>query len=200
MAEFVKLKDLCLQICDGEHNTVIDDPMGDSYLLSAKNIKNGFLTIEQEQERVISKAELDRINKRIKLEKYDVLLTSVGTVGETAIILDDEINYVFQRSVAIFKPNPDKILPEYLYYIFRSKDFKEYLTMNTTGAAQPCLFLGFLQNIKVELVEMDKQIAICNALRPFMKQIDLLRKQEKTLEKEFEMFLPRIMSGETLIP
>lgn len=200
MAEFVKLKDLCLQICDGEHNTVIDDPMGECYLLSAKNIKNGFLTIEPEQERIISKDELDRINKRIKLEKYDVLLTSVGTVGETAIILDDEINYVFQRSVAIFKPNPAKILPEYLYYVFRSKDFKEYLIMNTTGAAQPCLFLGFLQNIKIELVEMDKQIAICNTLRPFIKQIDLLRKQEKTLEKEFEMFLPRIMSGETLIP
>jgi type I restriction enzyme S subunit len=169
--------------------------MGDCYLLSAKNIKNGFLTIEPEQERIISKDELERINKRIKLEKYDVLLTSVGTVGETAIILDDNINYVFQRSVAIFKPNPEKILPEYLYYIFRSKDFKEYLIMNTTGAAQPCLFLGFLQNIKVELVEMEKQIAICNALRPFIKQINLLRKQGNTLEKEFEMFLPRIMSG-----
>ena len=196
MSEFVKLKDLCFQICDGEHNTVIDDPMGDCYLLSAKNIKNGFLTIDPEQERIISKGELNRINKRIKLEKYDVLLTSVGTVGETAIVLDDDINYVFQRSVAIFKPDPKKILPEYLYYVFRSNDFKEYLIMNTTGAAQPCLFLGFLQNIKIELVDMEKQIKICNALRPFISQIALLKKQEKTLQKEFEMFLPRIMSSE----
>lgn len=199
MSEFVKLKDLCLQICDGEHNTVIDDPMGDCYLLSAKNIKNGFLTIDPEQERIISKGELNRINKRIKLEKYDVLLTSVGTVGETAIILDDDINYVFQRSVAIFKPDPKKILPEYLYYVFRSNDFKEYLIMNTTGAAQPCLFLGFLQNIKIELVDMERQIKICNTLRPFISQIALLRKQEKTLQKEFEIFLPRIMSGEVKV-
>lgn len=195
MPNFVKLKDLCIQICDGEHNTVVDDPMGDCYLLSAKNIKNGFLTIDEEQERIISRKEQNRINKRIKLEKNDVLLTSVGTVGETCIILDDNINYIFQRSVAIFKPNPKKILPEYLYYTFRSCDFKEYLMMNTTGAAQPCLFLGFLQNIKIDLIEMEKQIKICDTLRPFLRQLELARKQERILDRELGMLLPRVMSG-----
>lgn len=196
MAEFVKLKDVCIQICDGEHNTVIDDPSGEYYLLSAKNIKNGFIIMNSEDERTISKEEMERVNKRLKLEKNDVLLTSVGTVGETAIIMDENINYVFQRSVAIFKPDPEKIVPEYLYYIFRSKDFKEYLDMNTTGAAQPCLFLGFLQNIKIEIVSMEEQRKICDLLRPFLKQIDLLRKQESSLEQEFDMLLPRIMRGE----
>lgn len=199
MSNFIKLKDLCYQISDGEHNTVIDDPMGDCYLLSAKNIKNGHLIIDEEQERIISRNELERINKRLKLEKNDVLLTSVGTVGETAIILDDNINYVFQRSVAIFKPNPQKILPEYLYYTFMSKDFKEYLVMNTTGAAQPCLFLGFLQNIKIDVVDMEEQIRVCNTLRPFSQQLELLRKQERIIDKQFEMFLPRVMAGDILI-
>lgn len=199
MPEYVKLKDLCIQICDGEHNTVNDDLSGEYYLLSAKNIKDGFIVLNEEDERTISREEKDRVNKRLKLEKYDVLLTSVGTVGETAIILDDDINYVFQRSVAIFKPDQRKILPEYLYYIFRSKDFKEYLDMNTTGAAQPCLFLGFLQNIKIEIVDIEEQKKICNVLRPFITQIDLLRKQEKSIEQEFDMLLPRIMRGEIKI-
>lgn len=196
MSEFIKLKDLCIQICDGEHNTVIDDPMGDYYLLSAKNIKNGHLIINPEEERTISESEMKRVNKRLKLEKNDVLLTSVGTVGETAILIEENINYVFQRSVAIFKPDPSKIMPEYLYYSFRSKDFKEYLIMNTTGAAQPCLFLGFLQNIKIEVVSFEEQERICAFLRPFTQQIELLREQERCLEEEFDMVLPRVMRNE----
>lgn len=193
MSEYIKLKELCFQICDGEHNTVIDDPLGDYYLLSAKNIKNGHIIINEEDERTISESEMIRVNKRLRLEKNDVLLTSVGTVGETAMITQDSINFVFQRSVAIFKPNPEKLLPEYLYYIFRTKDFKEYLSMNTTGAAQPCLFLGFLQNIKINVVSIEEQQKICEILNPYTRQIELLREQEKCVEREFEMILPRVM-------
>ena len=99
-----KLSDYCLHITDGEHASVDDDIQGDYFLLSNKNIIDGNIIIDK-NDRKINEATFDKINRRILLEENDVIISTVGTLGKTAVIAGD-INYTFQRSVGIIKPNP----------------------------------------------------------------------------------------------
>ena len=101
-----KLSEISLNVTDGEHGTVKDDNNGNYFLLSCKNIKNGLINITS-NERKINEESFYKMQKRIKLEKNDVLITTVGTIGEMAIIEDENINYCFQRSVGIIKPNKE---------------------------------------------------------------------------------------------
>ena len=52
----MKLKDLCLNITDGTHSTVIDSPHGDYFMLSCKNIKNGSVVYSSDDRRIDNQA------------------------------------------------------------------------------------------------------------------------------------------------
>lgn len=176
----VKLEDVCIQITDGVHNTVKDDFDGEYYLLSCKNLKYGSVFIG-ENERKINKTTLENLRKRTKTEKGDVLLSSVGTIGETAIVKEDNPVFEFQRSVAIFKPDKNKIISRFLFYFFNSK--KEVLKHMAEGAVQQCLFITPLKDFKISLPPLEIQRKIAGILGALDDKIEVLRAQNKTLEK-----------------
>ena len=95
-----KLGDVLEVIKDGTHGTHQDAEDG-PFLLSAKNIKNGVI-IWDETDRKISEDEYEKIHSKFKLQNNDVLLTIVGSIGETAI-LKDISGITFQRSVAFIR-------------------------------------------------------------------------------------------------
>lgn len=175
----VKLGDICLQITDGVHNTVKDDETGEFYLLSCKNIKNGNIFIG-EKERRINKQTLEILRKRTKTAKGDVLLSSVGTIGETAVIKLENPNYEFQRSVAIFKPNLNFITSEFLYYSLNSR--KDILQHSAEGAVQQCLFITPLKDFSISLPPLEMQKKIAGVLGALDDKIELNNKINNNLE------------------
>ena len=108
------IADIALNITDGVHNTVHDDPQGNYFLLSCKNIKGSSLNIANSDRR-ISLETFEKLRRRTKLSKGDVLISSVGTIGELLLLNEEPHNYEFQRSVAMIKPNLNIVSPAYLY-------------------------------------------------------------------------------------
>ncbi|ASI53851.1 hypothetical protein MHSN_01370 [Metamycoplasma hyosynoviae] len=158
-----KLNDICININDGTHSTVIDDENGSSYLLSCKNIKGGKIFIN-DNDRKINNNTFLQIRKRTKTEYKDVVITKIGTVGQSACINDLEPNYEFQCNVAILKPNNSIILSEYLNYFFHSNTGKISINTRIKGAAQPCLFLNDLKDIDIFVPDLQKQHHIVNII------------------------------------
>ena len=142
-----KLSSITLAITDGTHSTIQDDPNGDYLLLSSKNIKDGLIQIKDDERR-INKEVFERLRSRTNLSKGDILLTSVGTIGECALVSEAN-NYEFQRSVAIIRPNPECISPEYLYTALVCN--QELLINAAHGAVQQCLFLRDINDLEVPL-------------------------------------------------
>ena len=66
-----KLKNLTLNITDGEHSTVNDTPNTNFYLLSNKNIINSQIVISDE-DRTISKTTLDKIRPFLQRDGGDL--------------------------------------------------------------------------------------------------------------------------------
>ena len=165
-----KLSEISLNVTDGEHGTVKDDNNGNYFLLSCKNIKNGLINITS-SERKINEESFYKIQKRIKLEKNDVLITTVGTIGEMAIIEDENINYCFQRSVGIIKPNKELVNPYFLYYSLRN-ELGQIATL-IKGAVQKCLFINDMKMIEVSLPDLKTQNKMVKVLQNIDKKIKL---------------------------
>ena len=165
-----KLSEISLNVTDGEHGTVKDDNNGNYFLLSCKNIKNGLINITS-SERKINEESFYKIQKRIKLEKNDVLITTVGTIGEMSIIEDESINYSFQRSVGIIKPNKEFVNPYFLYYSLRN-ELGQIATL-IKGAVQKCLFINDMKMIEVSLPDLKIQNKIVKVLQNIDKKIKL---------------------------
>ena len=137
-----QLSEIALHITDGVHNTVIDSPEGEYYLLSCKNIKSGQLLIGS-NERRIDRETFAKLRKRTRLSQGDILVTSVGTVGEMYLVNESPTNYEFQRSVAIIKPNQDIISSYFLYaaLLYQRNEIKHL----AHGAVQQCIFISDLK-------------------------------------------------------
>ena len=156
-----KLNDICLNITDGTHSTVIDNPSGNGFLLSCKNVKDGHICITSSDRKIDSNT-INQLRKRTKMNKGDVVLTTVGTIGESSVVKFENPNFEFQRSVAIIKPNNSIIESEYLHYYLISPLGQRVVKSRIKGAAQPCLFLTDLKNIEINLPSLYKQQHIVN--------------------------------------
>ena len=190
---YVVLSDICASITDGVHNTVEDDPEGSSLLLSCKNIKDGQLIIGN-NERTISRKTFDKLRKRTKLAVGDILLTSVGTIGETYLLLDEPDNIEFQRSVALIKPDSEKVSPEYLYLAINY--VKDSIINAAHGAVQQCLFINDVCSIEVPIIDGKSIEKLTKAIRPLFVQINQNRKESQQLVCVRDYLLPKLMSGE----
>ena len=106
--KWVRLRDICRKIVDGDHNPPAGVSNKTDYLmLSAQNVNEDKL-VNIEQARYLSEEVFVEENKRTQLEKGDVLLTIVATLGRSCVYRYD-YNVCFQRSVCVISTfiNPD---------------------------------------------------------------------------------------------
>lgn len=174
---FKKLIDLCLFIKDGTHGSFKDYENGIP-MLSAKDIKSGKIILDNNP-RTISKSDYDSIHSKYKIQKGDVLLTIVGSIGRTAIVNTDKI-FTLQRSVAIIRPKED-VNSIYLCYYLNSSSFQKALELAVNASAQGGVYLGSLNDIEI-LIPKDSAIQLQIARK--LKSIDnTIKSDQKYLNK-----------------
>ena len=190
-----QLGEIALHITDGVHNTVIDSPNGEYYLLSCKNIKSGQLFIGS-NERRIDHETFTKLRKRTRLSHGDILVTSVGTVGEMYLVNESPSNYEFQRSVAIIKPNNDIISSYFLYaaLLYQQNEIKHL----AHGAVQQCIFISDLKEYSLIVPNKDDISAFDAVVAPMFNKIGELQKENETLATLRDTLLPKLMNGEII--
>src|SRR4030042_6741810 len=100
--------------------------------------------------------------------------------------------------MAIIRPDPQGILPEYTHQLF--KYLKGDFDVFATGSAQPQLPIRDLKEISFSLPPLPEQRAIAGVLSSLDDKIDLLHRQNKTLEGMAgalwrKMFVPACAGG-----
>src|ERR1017187_1516580 len=139
------LENLTSLIKDGSHGSHQDTADGIP-LLSAKDVRDGILDIPENCRR-ISERDYALIHKNYSIEKGDILLTIVGTIGRCCRINGSEPRFTIQRSVGVIRSNA--INPDYLYHYFRAESFQRDLKDSTTASAQGGVYLGSLAKCSV---------------------------------------------------
>ena len=189
--EYNNLKDITTLLKDGTHGTHKNVENG-PWLLSAKNIKNNTINISDE-DRKISITDYNKIYKNYTLEREDILLSIVGTIGRVSMV-KDPVNIAFQRSVAIIrfsKPLESK----FFLYLFGTKEFKKKLYRNQVVSAQPGIYLGDLAkfNIIYPLI-IEEQQKIGEFFSKLDRQIELEEQKLAKLEEQKKGYMQQIFS------
>ena len=101
-----------------------------------------------------------------KLVRDDVVLTTRGTVGNSAHF-DESVSYDHLRinsGMVILRPSKHDLYPGYLYAFVRSQVFLSQVNSFRTGSAQPQLPIRVMERIKIALPPFCEQRAIAGAL------------------------------------
>ena len=159
------LNEVTNKITDGSHNPPSEIEENEGYMmLSSQNIINN--SINYENVRFLKKEDFEKENLRTNLNRGDVLLTIVGTVGRAAIITD-ETNITLQRSVAVLKPTKE-INSIYLVGAINSDDVIRQLNKGAKGVAQKGIYLNDIKKILIAVPPIELQ----NQFAEIVKQID----------------------------
>lgn len=94
---------------------------GEVIALRGLNVKDGRLILDDVK--YIDNSNLSKLD-RSKLIVGDMLFTYVGTVGQVALI-DENDKYYLAPNVAMIRIEDERLLPKYLMYYFQSSYFKE---------------------------------------------------------------------------
>jgi type I restriction enzyme, S subunit len=108
----------------------------------------------------------DQALSKGRLQRKDVILTTRGTVGNTAWF-DENVPYPVIRinsGMVIFRPELDKLLPEFLYFFIHSPRFRKQISAVTSGTAQPQLPIRDIKGIKIPLPPLEEQQRIAAIL------------------------------------
>ena len=140
--------------------------------------------------------EKDKQLRKGKLQKYDVLLTTRGTVGNTAFFGDD-VQYESMRinsGMLIFRCVPQKIDSEYLFYFFQSKNCSEQFKKLVSGSAQPQLPISSLKNALIPTPSLEEQKAIIKKIKLEKQIVDGNKKLIQIYAQKIQNMINNLLS------
>lgn len=117
----------------------------------------------------------------------DILLTSVGTLGIPYKVKSKDKFYFKDGNLTWFR-NLDKsiVFPDFLFTWISSNIGKQKLDEVSIGSTQAALTISGLKTIEILLPDLNTQTAIASILSCLDDKIDLLHRQNTTLEKMAE--------------
>ena len=177
-----KLKNITLTITDGKHGDCKNHDGSGYYFISCKDVYDE--TIHYENARQITEDDFRDADRRTNLAAYDILITNSGTIGRMALVKDipETRKTTFQKSVAIVRADTSQVVPNYLYYLLKSK-VHDFIN-SSNGSAQKNLLLSTMRDFDISFVDsFETQHRIATILSRYDSLIENYQKQIKLLEE-----------------
>jgi len=181
-----------IDVRDGTHASPKQANNGFPLVTSKHLKKNG---IDFRSTYLISKFDYKEVNKRSNVDRYDILLSMIGTVGTLYFVMDSKIDFAI-KNIGLFKTSGNLIFSEYIYLFFKSDYGLHYFKTRVAGTTQLYLTLGSLREFpiivpKTEFIENFRSIVF-----PIFTKLHLNNKSIQALTKTRDTLLPKLMSGQ----
>lgn len=124
---------------------------------------------------------------KIRLQKYllkegDIVFSRVGSVDRSVLVRKQEHGWLFSGRCLRVRCNADESFSPFISYYFQQEDFKENIRRIAVGATMPSINTEILSSISISLPPLQEQKAIAGVLSSLDDKIDLLHRQNKSLE------------------
>lgn len=121
--------------------------------------------------------------KRSQLQKDDILFSMAGAyLGKSAIVQEEHLPANTNQALAIIRLDQSKANPKFINYFFRHPNVIDYVNNLSGQSAQPNINFEEIKSIEVRLPPLPEQKAIASVLSSLDDKIDLLHRQNQTLE------------------
>ncbi len=161
-------------VTDGIHSSIEFCDESTVNLISAKSPKENFFDLSSNH--YISTKQHNE-NPRTALLENDVIVSTVGTIGNCAVVRNDMLPANSDRHVGIIRIKDSNIIqPYFLSSFLLSKYGRFQTTRETTGNVQPNLFIYKIKDLIVPALSLHFQTII----QEFCKEAFALQQQSKT--------------------
>jgi len=189
---------LAVEITDGDHAPPPKAASGVPFITISDIVKST-RTIDFSNTFFVPDAYFQKLkaNKRPKLG--DVLYTVTGATLGIPILVQQNIDFCFQRHIGLIRPKPD-VDSAWLTYALLSRYAFNQATVGSTGTAQKTVSLAVLRNIKVPKIGFAEQRATARKLDTLsakVRQLEVLHQRKLTILAELKQaILHKAFAGE----
>ena len=166
-------------------------------LVTSKHITSGRVNLQGTY--LISESDYTAISKRSKVNRLDVLITMIGTVGLSTILLDERNNFAI-KNIGLFKTSE---APQFAYFfsiLLKSPKMQLYLAARLAGTTQKYLSLTALREMRLLMPTEPILVEFSKIVSPLFDGVQRNHEQAQTLATLRDTLLPRLISGQLRLP
>ena len=171
--------DYCYKVADGTHDNPKRQNRG-RFLITSKHIKGP--SIDFDNAYYISEDDYQKIIKRSKIDKWDVIVSMIGEYCGFCYLEDSDFTDYAVKNVGILKVG-ERIKSLWLYYYLNSPDGRNQLKNTRAGSSQPYISLGSLRNLLIPEPPRDVMERTVSILSSLDRKIELNNKINADLEE-----------------
>ncbi|WP_419677705.1 restriction endonuclease subunit S [Aliarcobacter lanthieri] len=165
---------------------------GEYYLVTGTDFENGL--VNWDTCHFVDKWRFDQ-DKNIQLKVNDVLITKDGTIGKAGFIDTIKLPTTLNSGVFVIRTNSNKLDQKYLYYIFTSEIFVEFLNRLTAGSTINHLYQKDFIHFTFKAPNIEEQKAIAKALSDTDELINSLEKLISKKEAIKQGTMQQLLTG-----
>jgi type I restriction enzyme S subunit len=160
--------------------------------LRALNIKNNSLDLKDVK--YIDNSELSMLS-RSKLYIDDLMFTYIGTIGEVAIINDNDRFYL-APNVARIRLSKEKVVAKFICQYFNVSKFKNIeIKKHIATSSQPSLTMENVRKFELNIPSLPEQQKIASFLSAVDEKIQQLSRKKELLEQYKKGVMQQLFSG-----
>lgn len=176
----VVIEDLCSEITDCVNKTAPSVDYVTPYkMIRTTNIKQGRINLDEV--RYVTEETYKTWIRRGAPQLEDIILTREAPVGEVGMIRTSEKVFLGQRTM-MYRADRTKADPYFLYYAFQTEAVQEQIHSAGMGSVVEHVRVPDAKKFKINTPPLPEQKAIASVLSSLDDKIDLLHRQNKTLE------------------
>lgn len=188
--EVKRMDECCLSISDGDH---LPPPKADKGVpfITITNIDPVYNTIDFSDTMFVPEDYFCSLQEIRKPREGDILYSVVGSFG-IPVLIGGNHNFTFQRHIAILRPNQDVVIPEYLYYVMKSRSLFAQADSYAIGSAQRTISLSSLRKMKIPVPDLPEQKRLASVLSAYdnliksnNRRMNILEQMAENLYKEW---------------
>lgn len=178
--EEITLTEICTDISYGYTESASTEKVGPKFL-RITDIANGRLLWDKVPFCPITESNFEKY----RLYPGDIVIARTGatTGANYTVKINDPKDVVFASYLIRYQINKEIAFPSYIGHILRSSSWKDYVSAIAGGSAQPGANAKQLGSFEFNLPPLPEQKAIAEVLSSLDDKIDLLHRQNQTLEQ-----------------
>lgn len=188
------LSSLCHKVTDGTHHSPEPQSEGVPYI-TAKHVKPNRLDFYKKPT-FISQEAHEEIFARCAPAKGDVLYIKDGATTGAAAINHYEFQFSMLSSLALIKPQVERLLPEYLCDWLNFPSNKGRIIRNVSGAAITRLTISKIKDIPIELPSILLQQSYAETRKKVLAQVVKLEEGVSSSNRLFHSLSQQAFKGE----
>ena len=175
-----KLGEVCKSIADGDHMPPPKTDKGIPFVTISNIVGN---RLDFANTHFVPQSYYDDLDDKRRPHIGDTIYSVVGTFGKP-VYVNEEKPFVFQRHIAILRPDNSMIVPQFLFYTLLSPQFYRKADVMAIGAVQRTISLTSLRNVTIQLPSLDIQSKIVGMLSSLDNKIEVNRRINENLEQQ----------------